>query len=293
MKKICSLISNSITNLENTEKYAAIIGENPSSGARSPKLWDAAFKDNKIDAVMHPFDVTRDNLNDVLVEISSDNNFIGGAVAVPYKTEIALWLGEKNLTKEAHNIGAVNCIFKDENGILKGTNTDGAAALKCLENQLNNLKNKSIIQLGCGGAGRAVAAYIAGNSIKLDIAARYRTEIDDFTKKINASLLDWNNFVYQLDDYDVIINTTSIGFQNINDSPLEQKDIKKLRKNKFFYDIIYDPCPSKLLLMAKASGHDILDGLSMNLEQAILGFDYATKGISDISVTSASMQKVF
>ena len=37
-----SLIENKI-DIGHLDKYAAIIGENPSSGARSPTLWNAAF----------------------------------------------------------------------------------------------------------------------------------------------------------------------------------------------------------------------------------------------------------
>ena len=37
-----SLIENQIV-LSHLDKYAAIIGLNPSNGARSPKLWNAAF----------------------------------------------------------------------------------------------------------------------------------------------------------------------------------------------------------------------------------------------------------
>ena len=38
-----SLIGNQIK-IDHLDQYAAIIGESPSKGARSPKLWNAAFQ---------------------------------------------------------------------------------------------------------------------------------------------------------------------------------------------------------------------------------------------------------
>ena len=35
-----------------SKKFYAIIGENPSKGARSPKLWNACFKELNIDTKM-------------------------------------------------------------------------------------------------------------------------------------------------------------------------------------------------------------------------------------------------
>ena len=74
-------------------KYAAIIGENPSAGARSPQLWNAAFRASSINAVMIPLDVSAENLYSLLDALQADLDFIGGAIAVPYKESVAEWLG--------------------------------------------------------------------------------------------------------------------------------------------------------------------------------------------------------
>ena len=42
-------------------------------------------------------------------------------------------------------------------------------------------------------------------------------------------------------------------------------------KSKIF-DVIYDPNPTLLLSYAKNVGLDVLNGLSMNLEQAVLAY---------------------
>ena len=57
-------------------RFAAIIGERPSQGARSPTLWNAAFKSLKISAQMLPMDITSEKLGCVLEKLSSNPLFI-------------------------------------------------------------------------------------------------------------------------------------------------------------------------------------------------------------------------
>ena len=54
--KFQNIIDNRIA-LSNLDKYAAIIGSHPSKGARSPLLWNSAFKEHKLNYSMVPLDV--------------------------------------------------------------------------------------------------------------------------------------------------------------------------------------------------------------------------------------------
>ena len=72
--KINSLIDNCI-DISKVSFYASILGESPSKGARSPVLWDEAFKKNGINAKMVPMDVNKkkiiDLLNDIILTFSN------------------------------------------------------------------------------------------------------------------------------------------------------------------------------------------------------------------------------
>ena len=109
-----------------TGRYAAILGATPSKGARSPTLWNAAFKAAGIDAVMHPMDVTAGDLPAVVAALKADPRFVGGAIAVPHKQAMLALVGR--VEPEAARIGAVNALYRD-GGDLVGANTDGAASL--------------------------------------------------------------------------------------------------------------------------------------------------------------------
>ena len=157
-----SLIENQI-DTSHLDQYAAIIGEYPSKGARSPKLWNAVFESEKRNCKMLPLDVKKENIINLLNDLNNDKEFIGGAIAVPYKEVVAKWLGD-NITPEAKKIGAVNCLYRNSEGVLHGTNTDGEASLVTFKDKFGSLENKSVMVLGVGGAGKAVASYFSSNS---------------------------------------------------------------------------------------------------------------------------------
>ena len=201
--------------LDSTRHYAAILGAAPSKGARSPTLWNKAFQALDISAVMHPMDVASADLPEVIEELRDDPRFLGGAVAVPYKREILRCLDE--LEDEARAIGAVNCFYRSGSGLV-GANTDGAAALMSIRRLLPELSGAVVVLLGIGGAGRAVAAYLAkaiGPSGTLLLANRTPRK-EAFAQSLRAYcqseiLPTWPVPYEVLADADLIVNATSIG----------------------------------------------------------------------------------
>ena len=132
MKNSFNKLVNNKVDLNNLKKFAAIIGSQPSKGARSPILWNSAFKKHGLNYLMVPLDVEKDNLFKLLDKLNFNKNFIGGSITTPHKVSVADWLGNK-ISKEAAKIGAVNCLYRNEKEELIGTNTDGEAAVKSFE----------------------------------------------------------------------------------------------------------------------------------------------------------------
>ena len=64
MQKFQTYIENKVT-YPNDRLFASIIGESPSKGARSPYLWNACFKELKINAEMLSFDVSESQLTNL------------------------------------------------------------------------------------------------------------------------------------------------------------------------------------------------------------------------------------
>lgn len=257
--------------------FTAIIGVAPSKGARSPTLWNAVFKSKWPTVTMYPLDIDQCDLDIAMTSLNSNSYFLGGAVAMPYKELVAQWLGEARLTPAANRIGAVNCIYRNSNGELCGTNTDGEAALKCYESARGSVAGKSVMLLGCGGAGKAVATYLSEAGAKITIVVRNYDKVRDFINSISGVAVSWSEVDRIISTHEIIINTTDIG--NVasgkeNQMPLSIEQMIQINPAAVIYDIVYDPTPSLLLSSAYKLGLATIGGGCMNLEQAVLGFGY-------------------
>lgn len=86
-------------------------------------------------------------------------NFGGIIVTVPHKIAVMDLIDD--VLPRARRIGAVNVIRRIEDGRLVGNNFDGQGCVRALRDDGHTVNGKSVLVLGGGGAGRAVAHAIA------------------------------------------------------------------------------------------------------------------------------------
>lgn len=276
-----------------TSKYAAILGLTPSKGARSPLLWNAAFTAASLDAAMVPMDVTPANLAGLVAALKADARYIGGAVAVPHKQAIAKLLDR--LEPEAERIGAVNAIYRDGDQLV-GANTDGAGALSQIADALPDLAARKAVLIGLGGAGIAVAAYLAGAVKELVVANRTQAKAEAAADKLGApvSAATLPLTAELLADCGVLVNCTSAGYQDGDaGTPLGADAdalIAALPADALVYDIIYQPAETPLMSLAAARGLKTRNGLGMNLDQAVIAFQKANPGALSIDAIRDAMR---
>ena len=92
----------------------------------------------------------------------------------------------------------------------------------------------------------------------------------------NVKFYNWSQIEQKLEKIDALINCTSIGFKE-NKSPIEASQFSLLKNCKIIFDVIYQPKKTKLLSLAKKNKIFALNGLEMNLEQAVLAFKKTNK----------------
>lgn len=317
--RINDLVSNSLEDLSAYDSFAAIIGAEPSKGARSPILWNEAFKALELNSVMVPLDVSPDALPDLLHACAEEKKFLGGAIAAPYKEAVAQWVrtrGEHYLTPPVQDIGAVNCIFRHSDGSLCGTNTDGEAALKEIKGLVTGLSELEVLMIGLGGVGKAIAAYLVpelNSSTQLTIAARENLARQDYSSRIGARFVNWPIDGRDLAPFDLIINCTSIGWRHGPKGDLESREssssdflplaalktgnleisirlIQQTKTTCAFYDAIYDPSPTAFLREAAERNRAVRDGSGMNRKQAAMAFCRAVRQSPDLPTVERLMQ---
>ena len=274
MKNLLDLIDNKIE--INEEIFAGIIGSSPSKGARSPILWNKAYNKLNKKIKMYPLDCSIDNINKLFDELEKNKSFIGGAVTNPYKEELSNILGNSQ-TEESKKIGAINCLYRDNNGKLFGANTDGEAAIQTLERNFGEIKNQSFLILGTGGTANTILSFIIkkiSNKDNIKIVGRNEKKIKKIKNKYKISAIHWDEIIYYIEKIDIIINCTSIGWGNQKEiSPITELLLKKIdNKKTVIFDLIYDPNPTVLINLCNKYNLRNINGLEMNLEQAVLGF---------------------
>ena len=246
-----SLISNKIK-INKKESFVAIIGANPSKGARSPKLWNKVYKNKGLKTKMYPFDVEVKKFNKLMNYLSKEKNFLGGAITNPYKEKAFKFL-KSNIDGSSKSIGAINCIYKKK-GKFYGTNTDGNGAIFSL-NKLGSLKNKKFLVIGTGGTALTIVSFLkryVKKPIDILVVGRNRSKLNFFKKKFGCSfqlLKDLN--VLEL-DIDFLVNCTDVGSAlKKNSSVLPLSFFNKLAKKTKVFDVIYNPKQTLFLKYAK------------------------------------------
>ena len=121
-------------------------------------MLNRAFQEAGINAVYAAFHVRPEELGDAVRGIRA-LGYRGINVTIPHKVEVMQYLDE--IDEGARIVGAVNTIV-NESGKLIGYNTDGIGYVRSLKEETGiELKGKSVLLLGAGGAARGVAYALA------------------------------------------------------------------------------------------------------------------------------------
>ena len=195
-------------------KYSLIIGETPSKGARSPKLWNKVYKAQKLKTRMYPADVSRNNINNLLRFLKNEKNYLGGSVTAPYKILIMKYLD--SIDKNAKKIGSVNTIVKNGNK-LSGFNTDYFGSLEAIK---KIKKQKKILVLGAGGAARPVILSLTKKfkNSEFTFYNRNNNKIKNLVKELEIKnkfkIIENLKYILNIKEFSLVVNTTSIGFDS-------------------------------------------------------------------------------
>ena len=287
-----SIVDNKVV-LGDFHSLAFIVGATPSQGARSPRLWNAAFQAEGGGGEMLPLDVAQDQVVSVLKHLEADPRVIGVAIAAPYKSLAAEIYGE-DLTQAAAQCGSINLLFRSQNNRFVGSNTDGLAAFESLREVEPEVGRKQILLMGCGATGRAVAAVLGEQlgAERLVIAHRNSAHAE-WISRLGATPWEFSKLSQRLGSVDVLINCTTIGWgDNSDKAPLSEAEIGLLPTSSLVFDVIYQPEPTQLLRLAKGRGLRTLSGVRMNLLQASMAFCASNPKAKHLTVQAAMQSAI-
>ena len=244
------------------KKYL-VIG-NPISHSLSPKLHNYWIKNHNIDAIYEKEKFNEDELEKLFLNIK-DKKISGANVTVPFKKAVIPFLDK--LSAEAERTQAVNTIYLENNKII-GHNTDIDGFELGIKKINYDIFNKKIFILGAGGVVPSI--IYALNKMKVSeiiIANRTREKAENLKNLFDElKIVEWG----EIPDFDMIINATSIGLKKDDEINL---NFSLIGKNKFFYDVIYNPKETNFLKTGKKLGNATENGKLMFIYQAISAFN--------------------
>lgn len=266
------------------KKYL-VIG-NPIEHSLSPMIHNYWMKKyNLIDSIYEKRKVEEKNLKDIINEIREEN-LVGVNVTVPFKKLIIPFLDELDFT--AQETKSVNTLVKIKNKII-GYNTDKPGFALTINDlypakdvkAFNPIKKKTIFILGAGGVTASIISAFKQDLVKIFLSNRTKEKANELKNIFpNIEVLDWGQ---RPQNFDVVVNTTSIGLKQNQRIDLDFSDCDK-DKNKLFYDLIYNPRETNFLKEARLRGNQIKNGQKMFLNQAMYAFKLWTNIEPEIDI---------
>ncbi|RJO60596.1 MAG: shikimate dehydrogenase [Dehalococcoidia bacterium] len=262
-----------------TTRLCGVIGD-PVSHTLSPAMHNAVMASLGLDYAYLAFRVKSTELGTAIQGMKA-LGIRGLNVTIPHKAAVVPLLDE--LDPLARDIGAVNTIVND-NGRLKGYNTDASGFLQSLLAASFNPQGKRIVLMGAGGAARAIGFALAqsgasitvlNRKIEMEQAVLLAQNLSRVAKsKVDALELDAANLKTALVKADLLVNATSVGMSpGAGDTPVPAH---LLRSSLTVFDVVYAPLETRLLREAAARGCRVISGLEMLVRQGALAFELWT-----------------
>jgi 3-dehydroquinate dehydratase/shikimate dehydrogenase len=240
------------------------VAGDPVSHSLSPIMMNAAFRRETVNAVYLALHAK--SLKDLMACVK-DIPIRGLSITMPYKEAIVEALSNSDpLTRQ---IGACNTVVRSQDGKLYGFNTDVAGVVVPLEQRMS-LAGARILIVGAGGVARAAAFGLKAKGAEVFIVNRTHEKAQSLARAAKAKAIRRAELVKQ--EFDVIINATSVGMGNTKQSPLDEKELNA----KYLFDLVYIPAETKLMAMARAKGLHVIPGLEMFVQQGARQFEIWT-----------------
>jgi len=263
-----------------TQPTAHVIGD-PIAQSKSPMIHGLWLSALGLDAAYEHCLVKPSGLGDYCAASKADPLWIGCNVTMPHKQTILAYLD--CLDPLAARLGAVNTVVRQEDGSLKGFNTDAGGFLEPLLAQLDQQHLFRMARiLGTGGAARAIIAALADKGFTLVVAgrnpAKARDLLDELAPVGEHHAVHLEHFAgatdFPFDDregcLDLVVNASPLGMTG---NPPLAFDWSHAPPGAIAYDIVTSPLDTPFLADARTAGHRTINGLAMLVGQAAIAFE--------------------
>ena len=177
-------------------------------------------------------------------------------VTIPHKQSVLQYMN--SVDHEAAQIGAVNTIVVDPDGILRGYNSDIYGFEQSLKRFIpEDFKGQALV-LGTGGASKAVGFVLGKMNIGFQSVSRKSSPLTLTYGELDQSILT---------THALIVNTTPLGtYPQIHQVPALPYEF--IGTDHFLYDLVYNPTTTAFMQRGLDRGAAVKNGYEMLVLQA-------------------------
>jgi shikimate dehydrogenase len=265
-------------------------------GSLSPALFADAFEAAGIDGFYHLMDVERlpGRTLPKLLDAIKAAGFAGANITYPFKQDIIPLLDAVDPT--AMQTGAINTVEIAPDGRTTGYNFDRPGWRSSFAETFgrDSAKGASVVQIGAGGAGHAVAFALMDLGVAQLVIhdvdhARANALCENLAKHFCPSRCRMAHDVERdVSDADGIVNATQVGMRGFPGNPVP---VSTLTASHWCADVIYTPIETEFLRAAAARGARVLNGGGMCVHTAVEAFRLFTGITPDVTRLHAAFAK--
>ena len=218
--------------LNKDTKIFALIGD-PIDKSQSHVTHNRVFKYLSLSAVYIKIPLQMKELKVFFQYWRRIPNCMGLSVTMPLKEKIASYLdGELTYPK------AFNTVVKTATGKLEGFNTDGIGVVRLLKKRSPLLGGKKVVILGAGGTALAIIQALLEEYVDITVINRSLKRMDIIEANFAVKYYPLTSLSAILKNpYDILIQTTPVGFHNAQDCLLSNKDL--IHTNSIIFECVY------------------------------------------------------
>jgi 3-dehydroquinate dehydratase / shikimate dehydrogenase len=240
----------------------AIIG-NPIFHSLSPRLHNASYRVMNLPALFVPLRVESfaEFWREFVLSRKLDALGLpinGMTVASPHKEQAVLTA--KTVSGMARQTEAANILVRN-NGWWIADTTDPDVVYTASENRSVEVKKKRAAVIGCGGAGRAIAAALVESGAGVTLINRGAERGEHAASLLGLPYVPLRDF--DAEGYDIVVNATPVG-RDSDEVPFE---LERLSDDAVVIDLVYGSRPTPLVGTTRARRQVAIDGRDVLVTQ--------------------------
>jgi 3-dehydroquinate dehydratase/shikimate dehydrogenase len=248
--------------LQPIKEIFAIIG-NPIFHSLSPRLHNSSYRAMNYPALFVPLQV--DSFADFWREFVQAKQLDvfgfpinGMTVASPHKEQA--FLTAKNVSAMVQQTQAANILIRN-NGWWNADTTDPDVVYAASNQQNVRVREKRAAVIGCGGAGRAIAAALAESGAGVTLINRGAERGERAASLLGLPYIPLLDF--DAEGYDIVVNATPVG-RDTDEAPFK---LERLNTDAVVIDLVYGSRPTPLIDSTLARQQVAIDGRHVLLTQ--------------------------